>query len=246
AFGAIGAHFQVVDEVEGEAWAVLVTVWVSDEEAHRVRRLGTWQYDFFVDGPPDLVSADPDATTTEAWLMRNVPRIPSLPSLDGIPEGAVKDRLRQEQKELEAQILQVAVIKETARAAHLSFLEKFGETLLYTTLMTHSLLACRNVATQDHRQDHAKRSQRSGSPGVRYKTLQISPFGGRNSSGSSNNSADIMPLHIVRGHFKTYTPERPLFGSVTGTFWWTPNVRGKEKNGVVIKDYKMGKVYAHL
>lgn len=33
-----------------------------------------------------------------------------------------------------------------------------------------------------------------------------------------------------RGHFKTYTEERPLFGKYTGTWWWAPVFGTKHRN----------------
>ena len=44
-------------------------------------------------------------------------------------------------------------------------------------------------------------------------------------------------LHVVRGHFKTYTSESPLFGNLTGTFYWGPHLRGDESMGEVRKNY---------
>jgi hypothetical protein len=44
-------------------------------------------------------------------------------------------------------------------------------------------------------------------------------------------------IHFQLGHFKTYTAEKPLFGHITGRFWWQPHVRGKNKDGIVMKDY---------
>jgi hypothetical protein len=45
------------------------------------------------------------------------------------------------------------------------------------------------------------------------------------------------PLHWVRGHFKAYRPERPLFGKYHGRFWWQPALHGHETEGRVDKDY---------
>jgi hypothetical protein len=46
-------------------------------------------------------------------------------------------------------------------------------------------------------------------------------------------------LHICRGHFSTYSEEKPLFGRVAGTFWIPAHTRGQIKEGVVISDYKV-------
>lgn len=44
-------------------------------------------------------------------------------------------------------------------------------------------------------------------------------------------------LHICRGHFKTYTEERPLFGRYAGTFFFRDHARGAKESGEVKKDY---------
>jgi len=36
---------------------------------------------------------------------------------------------------------------------------------------------------------------------------------------------------------KEYTQEHPLFGKLTGLYWWQPHVRGQNKEGIVMKDY---------
>lgn len=46
-------------------------------------------------------------------------------------------------------------------------------------------------------------------------------------------------LHICRGHFATYSDERPLFGKYTGQFWKPSHVRGAAEFGIVQKDYNV-------
>jgi hypothetical protein len=48
-------------------------------------------------------------------------------------------------------------------------------------------------------------------------------------------------LHICRGHLRTYTEEKPLFGKVIGTFFIPAHLRGDEKVGTVVKDYQLEK-----
>ena len=110
-------------------------------------------------------------------------------------------------------------------------------------LLAHSLLGCKNVDTEDHRPD-AKLSRaavkRRGQALTMFKTLVIRPMGGKHAESQrvsigSGQSA----LHLVRGHFKTFTQERPLFGSRVGTYWWSPNVRGSAEHGTIVKDYEV-------
>lgn len=44
---------------------------------------------------------------------------------------------------------------------------------------------------------------------------------------------------LVRGHFKTYTEEAPLFGKLTGTFWVPSHARGDASLGLAEKDYNL-------
>jgi hypothetical protein len=43
--------------------------------------------------------------------------------------------------------------------------------------------------------------------------------------------------HQVRGHFKVYTPDRPLFGRISGLVWVPAHRRGSADAGSVSKDY---------
>lgn len=45
-----------------------------------------------------------------------------------------------------------------------------------------------------------------------------------------------IPKQWVRGHFKTFTSDRPLFGRYIGTYWWDPHFRGDETNGEIRHD----------
>jgi len=46
-------------------------------------------------------------------------------------------------------------------------------------------------------------------------------------------------VHLCRGHMKTYTTEKPLFGKYVGNVWCPPHARGNKKMGVIKKDYKI-------
>ena len=109
--------------------------------------------------------------------------------------------------------------------------------------MTISFMHCKNVNLQTinpgntisrkHRKEH-------GRDFVRYHVLQIEPMRQiiesyrKQSDGNFRNA-----LHICRGHFKTFTPDAPLLGRHTGTYWWTPQVRGSHGSGLVLKDYRV-------
>jgi hypothetical protein len=40
-----------------------------------------------------------------------------------------------------------------------------------------------------------------------------------------------LALHHVRAHYKTFTSDRPLFGRVTGRFFWPVHIRGSREHG---------------
>lgn len=110
-----------------------------------------------------------------------------------------------------------------------------------TVFMAMSFANCKNVATVDHR-PHARvaaKRREAGKPvGVTYKTLIIDPMKEvlRTEGGIEKNGLK-KALHICRGHFATYTPDKPLFGRLTGTFWKPMHVRGSKQRGEVRKDY---------
>jgi hypothetical protein len=60
-----------------------------------------------------------------------------------------------------------------------------------------------------------------------YNLPEEVPFSQRNSIGGNS--------FMKRGHFKTFTEERPLFGKYTGTWWWEPAFAHKRDKGYNIK-----------
>lgn len=123
--------------------------------------------------------------------------------------------------------------------------EHYGEWMLPTVaalliaLWTLCFMHTRNVSLEDVvppaklSKAHEKRGHL---PLSVYKVLKISPMGGGRGEDLGGTSAP-KSLHIRRGHFKVYTDENPLFGRTTGVFWWSQQLVGRRKNGVVQKDY---------
>lgn len=104
------------------------------------------------------------------------------------------------------------------------------------------LMNCKNVTTTETDKGGPRRRKSRGkkNPRMIYRTINIP---GRNTQtegdGTPAEKAEYA-LHRVRGHFKTYTAERPLMGQHVGTYWWGWQARGKAKNGVSVTDYKVG------
>jgi hypothetical protein len=102
------------------------------------------------------------------------------------------------------------------------------------------ILSCKNIITQQNTPPEAlnkKRIKRGKLPLFSYKTLVLKPT----TKQEKSIPKDLWDnrIHLCRGHFKEYTSANPLFGRITGRFWWQPSVRGRNKNGVVMKDYEV-------
>jgi hypothetical protein len=106
--------------------------------------------------------------------------------------------------------------------------------------LTLGLLNCRNVEMKvvPYSGAQKKKFKKYGSPIITRRTLVIHPSGKRY-EGSGTGTGLKKRWHMCRGHFKTFTEEAPLFGRVTGTFWWQPQVRGSKSLGEVHKDYQI-------
>lgn len=116
-----------------------------------------------------------------------------------------------------------------------------------TYLATHlafysiNLLACKNITTETVASSmYERRKQKEGKPFDSFKVLKL-PVGKTTNKSASNSLPDVPEgmnrFHIRRGHFKTYTAEKPLLGHAVGTYWWPQVAAGNKKKGEVVKDY---------
>jgi hypothetical protein len=46
-------------------------------------------------------------------------------------------------------------------------------------------------------------------------------------------------LHTCRGHFMTFTEDRPAFGKLSGRFWCPPHWKGQKSSGAILKRYEV-------
>lgn len=102
------------------------------------------------------------------------------------------------------------------------------------------LANCRNVDVPTlNTRDETKKNKRSRNrrPSTEYRVIRLPGAPANRVDGPAQNPGQVR-LHTVRGHFKTYTAEKPLYGKFTGTWWWTPNVRGHRRNGEVVSTYQ--------
>lgn len=114
----------------------------------------------------------------------------------------------------------------------------------HPAFLTTCFLHCNNVArdavdpppkaSRKHLREHGREL-------TRYHTLRIDPIKQiLEHSGRASQEGLQRALHLCRGHFKTYTPQAPLMGKHTGTYFWGPQLRGSGKAGEVRKDYSIG------
>src|SRR5262245_37452556 len=106
-----------------------------------------------------------------------------------------------------------------------------------------SFMSCKNVQlieNQAPRHERRQRERECNPPLTKYYTLEIEPMKKiLRTEGKSKEVGLKKALHICRGHFAHYTPDKPLFGKVSGRFWIPAHVRGSKEAGEIKKDYKI-------
>lgn len=109
--------------------------------------------------------------------------------------------------------------------------------------LTLSFCHCKNIHREESDSNRGERwHRRNRTPVFRFHTLNIGTMREvLRREGRSQEVGIQKAMHICRGHFATYTPESPLFGKYVGDFWRPDHVRGNSKQGVVVKDYNVGK-----
>lgn len=117
--------------------------------------------------------------------------------------------------------------------------------------ITFQLLNCKNVSTIEHdgfedMPPHARKHwERKGKPEpVKHYTLAVKVPGEKKPTPFKElieieKHKSTKALHVVRGHFATYTEENKLFGKYMGAFWVPAHFRGLKENGVIKKDYRL-------
>lgn len=117
-------------------------------------------------------------------------------------------------------------------------------TLAAPVLEAIGLMNCKNVHLERHTRPvkQPKKSRRKRPDRLDYHTIvlpgQMQPalYGDAETSDGS-----VIGFHKVRGHFRTYTAEKPLMGKHVGTYWFAPHVRGDKEAGSVVSDYRVEK-----
>ena len=109
--------------------------------------------------------------------------------------------------------------------------------------MALMLLGCKNIVTETVEPApklNKARKKKDKVPVASYRVLRLVLPQSRSARADAPESKKKgVSLHLVHGHFKTYGKDAPLFGRITGRFWWQPSLRGKKSKGVVTKDYSI-------
>ncbi len=113
--------------------------------------------------------------------------------------------------------------------------------MVITTIM---LLNCKNISTEKifaAPKLNKKRRKNWKQELFDYHVLNVVVPSARREYRESTKPLSHNRVHLCRGHFKEYTSEHPLFGRLTGLYWWQPHVRGQNREGIVMKEYSLNK-----
>lgn len=93
------------------------------------------------------------------------------------------------------------------------------------------LLSCKNITTETVPAPAKlnKKRVKSGKPPVRdhhVLRLVLPKKQGQKSGQQESSGGWTQKPSFCSGHFKIYTADAPLFGRLTGRYWWEPHVRG--------------------
>jgi len=113
---------------------------------------------------------------------------------------------------------------------------------LITLHLLIMLLNCKNITTKVIKAPETlnKKRRKNGKQEIfDYHVLNVSVPSKKGEYREKTEALSHVRVHLCRGHFKEYTEKHPLFGRLTGLYWWQPHVRGQNKEGIVMKDYKI-------
>lgn len=124
-------------------------------------------------------------------------------------------------------------------------LDSACERMLCVGSQVLAVLKSKNVSTR--LVEGAKYEKKNGAaildrermPKSEYYVLEIECEDGDTERTDSGGTGPKKRLHLCRGHWTTYTAERPLFGRLVGTYWIPDHKRGNPELGRVIKDYAL-------
>lgn len=139
-------------------------------------------------------------------------------------------------------VLGQAIAGEAVKYANNDDFQDIISHLIQVIGMTFTFANCKNVTLDDRTEEYQpsnKILRRLKLPSIKRYTLNISGSSTNRCEGGSQKEFGVMPFHLCRGHFASYTAEKPLFGRLVGKFWIPAHMRGKKDRGEIIKDYSV-------
>ena len=131
-----------------------------------------------------------------------------------------------------------SVRPELAETWRLNALSEVG-----TVLQAFAFMHVRHSVVEEVKPTRAavRKAARKNKPLLRHHRLVVKPLEDhmRRVREHAKTPAGRKALHMVRGHFATYTEDAPLLGKFVGTVWRAPHWRGDKDEGVVTKDYQL-------
>lgn len=115
---------------------------------------------------------------------------------------------------------------------------------LWPALLAIGWLNCRNINTSLASTPSAikRKRRRKGQPlGLDYRRIQLDESTALALRNNADHEHDPKRLHIVRGHMRTYTAERPAFGTYVGNMWIHQHIRGDSNLGRVNHEYHLSR-----
>ncbi|KPL83054.1 hypothetical protein [Herpetosiphon geysericola] len=106
----------------------------------------------------------------------------------------------------------------------------------------HLSCPAEHLTPTDDERRHYQRKAGAGSEPTEYYLLKVRPRakGGFETIGHGQ-AEEPRRAHVVRGHFKYYDPERPMFGQAGkhGMIWIPDHTRGDAERGSIAKGYQV-------
>lgn len=130
------------------------------------------------------------------------------------------------------------------RAAEIWKINVMTEVLTIVHALAFMHVKHSKIEPVEHSKAQVKKAKRKGKTLHRHHKLVVKPLETHMERVRQHNltPGSKKALHMVRGHFATYTEDAPLLGKFVGTVWRAPHWRGLEDEGVVTKDYVTGDI----
>ena len=108
-------------------------------------------------------------------------------------------------------------------------------------LSAFSFANCKNVviAEAGRTSPPPRWTKEHGVPTVKYRVVKIDSRLVKRAGESAAETERFLSVHIRRGHMKTFTEEKKLFGKHVGSWWWEQVARGSPEAGSVEKTYEL-------